>query len=438
MSGLGMIGALGGMGNGTGVGGALMAQGAWLGKQEDADADMARKTKFEQFLMQARNEYAVQAEGRANTESDRRALRDTTAARSQDEYAYGKKVERAPGEREMKVADETASAAGRLDFTTKNIGPLTSNLQAETNAKKTPEERSEASAKSKYWNAYADDVVENGKRAAKDPKIDPALAAQLKEEGDSIRASRKDWEQGVLKGEIVPALDKDKNPITNKDGTPVIGTPAQQQVFKQLAIREQRYQDLVKQASRGGGAGSGGANPINMPSEKAPQPGVVGAFTNDNGDSNEKIAADIAGIKDPQERANAQAAFDSQMRRGKDGKLGMIGVATPPADFSKAPPGSAVRSGAQYVAPATSATSPSATALQPPNTADADTGVDPAMEARRAQESRDINDFKRTDFSPEVKTYREKVALLKSKLEDQRRRAYVERDQRNAKALFPR
>lgn len=60
----------------------------------------------------------------------------------------------------------------------------------------------------------------------------------------------------------------------------------------------------------------------------APQSGVNGAFTGDPA----AVSASIAGIKDPQERANAQAAFDAQMRQG-GGKLppagGGIALADP-------------------------------------------------------------------------------------------------------------
>jgi hypothetical protein len=54
-----MMGALGGVGN------ALVAQGERIGKQEDADLQMERDKKLQAWLMQAREEYTVKAEGRA-------------------------------------------------------------------------------------------------------------------------------------------------------------------------------------------------------------------------------------------------------------------------------------------------------------------------------------------------------------------------------------
>lgn len=62
----------------------------------------------------------------------------------------------------------------------------------------------------------------------------------------------------------------------------------------------------------------------------APQAGVKGAFAGDP----EQVAAGIAAIRDPQERANAQAAFDSQMRQ-TSGQLGPYGKTTEQAAREK-------------------------------------------------------------------------------------------------------
>jgi hypothetical protein len=61
-------------------------------------------------------------------------------------------------------------------------------------------------------------------------------------------------------------------------------------------------------------------------------------------------------------------------------------------------------------------------------------GTDPAMEARKNNESREIVDMKRADFSPEVKAYKDKVKSLKQKLEERRRGEYSQREFRRSQA----
>lgn len=51
--------------------------------------------------------------------------------------------------------------------------------------------------------------------------------------------------------------------------------------------------------------------PMQQPPQMRPQPGMTGSYTG----SPEQAQAAIAGIRDPQERANAQAAFEEQARR---------------------------------------------------------------------------------------------------------------------------
>lgn len=295
MASFGMMGALGG------VGASLQNEAAIMQKEEEANAADARRTKFEQWLMNAREEIAIKAEGRANTESDRRQARDTASARAEDEYKFGKKVERAPQERQIKADDQTSEAATKLAFETENIDTITGNTQAKTEAGRTQAQKREDEAKANYYETLAGDVAANGKR---DKKLDPITASTLKTLDDQIEKLSGKWTDGVLKGEIV------KGP----DGQ--LGTPEQRAEFKRLGIMRQQREDLIKSARGGEAEPPAKSDPLGRrksPSaDVPPQPGMMGAFTDPNDPA---IEAAINDIKDPQERANAKAALAEQRGR---------------------------------------------------------------------------------------------------------------------------
>ena len=103
MASFGMMGAL------AGFGGALVNQGERLGKQEDADLQMERDKKLQSWLLQAREEYAVKAEGRAEERaiaSEGRA--DTRTIAGEQRGMTNRAAERGA------IVDETVANAPRL------------------------------------------------------------------------------------------------------------------------------------------------------------------------------------------------------------------------------------------------------------------------------------------------------------------------------------
>lgn len=109
----GMMGGLAGIGKG------LVEHSDFLRKQEEADLEMGRQTKMQQFLMTAREEYTLKAEARADQRevaregrTDSRDIakegRTRAAKREDDDYAFSKRVERNPQEIEMAKDAERA------------------------------------------------------------------------------------------------------------------------------------------------------------------------------------------------------------------------------------------------------------------------------------------------------------------------------------------
>lgn len=207
MASMGMMGALGGLGS------SLVNEAGIMQKTEEADADMARKTKFEQWLMQAREEYTVKAEGRAEARTIASEGRATERDIAKDDRTWANEQTRAPAKRDMKVADETASAAGKLNFETGNIDAIAGNTQRKTDASRTEAQKAEDTAKARYWTANANDLEANGKGGGgKSDKSGTRLEPDDEMEYKSLEGQIKDLQSNINKARSDGQWDPEKNP----------------------------------------------------------------------------------------------------------------------------------------------------------------------------------------------------------------------------------
>lgn len=417
--GMGMIGAIGG------VGAALNNESAFLAKQDDANADQARKKDYQGWLLAQQEQYQIRADTRADTRAE--ASKDRDFARTQREApvrndleaAKDKTLARAKSEVAAETADRDAGVAAKL-----------------AEGKETQAVKAEKAADANYKNANAE-YVRDAKpgKGDKADKGDPALMAELKTEGETLRNARKAWDEAVLKGEVAQAIDpQTKQPMVDGQGRPVLGTPAQREAMRQLQVREQRYRDMVQQATRGGASGAAErADPLGLKGKGggaaggAPakaQSGMVGAFDG----SPDDVAGAIAAIKDPQERANAEAALHEQMR-ATGGNLGQRSVKAT-LDVATRPP-AAPRPGAQAAAPAALTPQQELDALDPAQVAQVDDLGNRAAAERRPVQMPDAL----APVADKIRNLRAKIAAQSQAEAAQRRKAEQDRQSASQQQL---
>lgn len=331
----GMIGAIGGAGAG------LTTQGNFLATQEAADLDDTRKRNLATFTANLNQEMAQR----------------------QDQYTWNQTVARAPQTAQMAADADVTKKGAELKFATDNQGAIASNAASEAEAKETKATKTDKAAEAEYKKAYAGYLADS---KGKPGTIDPALAAELHTEGESLRASRTAVEKAILDGSLTQAIDPDtKKPMVDpQTGAPVMGNPAQRQMIKDLAMREQRYLDLVRTASRPAkpGAATGPSDelgirgtaprvdgttadgqPYTMKSprsaEPTPKDGMIGGFDIYQGDGKtidplklRNAYGAVDDLKDPQTRADARLALVNQQA-----PMGSDGGARAPAGAAPAP-----------------------------------------------------------------------------------------------------
>ena len=378
--GMGMMiaaGAMGGLGSSM-VNEADVMQKAEVRKQEQAD-----RMALESWRMATAEQYQIKA----------------------DQRAWDNEVARAPVKRDMKVADATADAAGKLKFETDNLGTITGNTQAMSDAK-------ESTSKKALDAAHADALTSTaeynrGARAdaagAKKLEIqDPVLRSQISHVETEIKELSKIVSESKVKdgGWAVT-----KDPATGKE---VVGTPSQRAQEAQLGALILKRTNLYQQASGGAPVGGrtdrfgvrskiGGAQ--SDPSMPTPQAVTPGYFTGNPDDA----AMAIEQIKNPQERANAMASLQLQMRKS-GGALPAAGTVSPPnAPRAQTGMPPMVGPGASLPAAAAPAKDESLAGFQP----------DAIMDAKAQAEDAEMGAGKRMKYSPEVGDYVKKVRRLR-------------------------
>jgi hypothetical protein len=310
--GLGMIGAIGGLGAG------LTDESKYLAKQDEADAEVTRKKDYEGWLLQQQQQYQIATENRTDARAEQQKDRDFSRLQTE-----------APARRDIKVEDEKAAARGKSAVAAETVETDAAVTQKLTNAKKTPEEREKEAASAEYYRANAEytrgaksDAAEAKKGASYrmspgDEQEFNALSKQIEKKAEIIDKARG--------GENGSVWDPAKN-------------PGQKQLQAELAALQLRQRTILQRYRSDSGAASDplglrGKNGGAGQDEPPPQPGMIGNFKGDPA----QAAALVADIKDPQERANAQAAFDAQMK-SSGGKLPAFGTPAPaPAPAPAAP-----------------------------------------------------------------------------------------------------
>lgn len=311
---MGMMGALGGLGSG------LVQQGAVMEREEVANADMARKTKFEQWLMQAREEINIRA----------------------DDRAWKNEQERAPVKAKMKVDENTAEAKGKLDFESGNIDTIAGNKKKVTEASRTDAQNAEDKAKARYWEANATDLETNGKpgKGGADKsgtKLEPDDEFEYK----SLDARVKSLQGVIDKARGEPGgWDPEKNPGQKQLQTELSATQLRQRAIlaqyrdgasdDPLSIRKGRKPAGMAGIPEPDGKIADG-KPYVMKSPRKAEPNPQNLDVSISPESGAITKADIDNIKDPQERANLRLALTNKQAPMSPAGAPPAARPTPPA-----------------------------------------------------------------------------------------------------------
>jgi hypothetical protein len=246
---LGMIGAIGGLGQ------AAIGQGDYLRRQEEADAEMGRRKNLEQWLMAARDEYAIKSEGRAETRTIATEKRTDEREDAKDAKTWQREQDRAPVKRDIAVKDAVAKKEGELNFETTNIDTLAKNKTTLTEAGETQSTRDLRQAQVGYYNDRGDAAAAKADDAL--AKLPPALKAELTGLDKEIQDTAKDIKKAKIEGSWN-------------------GTPDQKAIEAQLAAQRLRRSAILKQAGSPSAAPT--ADPLNLrkPAGKTEKTGMIG------------------------------------------------------------------------------------------------------------------------------------------------------------------
>jgi hypothetical protein len=227
-----------------GLGGALENQGKILREDEQRVQAKADRKELESWTLQQRELYQVRAEERA-----------VKADIAKDERGFNNEVQRAPVKREMKVADETASAAGKLKFQDDNLETSTRVKRAEVEAGESESTRKVREAQADYYSGR-NEVTANAAANKGAGKLRP----EVKEEVDSLDAEIKASQSEIDKAKL---------------GGTWQGTPEQKAIESRVTAQRLRRRALLQ---GGGPADAPAADPLGMrksaPS-KPPKPGSM-------------------------------------------------------------------------------------------------------------------------------------------------------------------
>ena len=161
--GFGMIGALGGFGGGTGLGGAMMNEAALMQKDEERKQAQADQKAMEEWRLRTAEGYKIQAEQRAEQ-----------AAIRADTRAWENEKTRAPERADMAASASVKAKNADLEFNTKNRDAIAANAKAMKEAQETDAEKEERRARADYYSGRSTALVEGSGK-----KLDPMLKEQI-------------------------------------------------------------------------------------------------------------------------------------------------------------------------------------------------------------------------------------------------------------------
>ncbi len=192
---LGLIGALGGVGQ------AFINEADDIRKSEAEDARFAKEKNLQTWLMQARDEYAIKSEARAEGRAIAGEQRRTTAEIAADERKYANEQTRAPEVRARTTADADAKRSGELKFESDNIAALAKNKGAIAEASETQSTKDLRRATADAYRGKAEASQNNG-------KLPPALKAELHGLDDEIKQTSQAIEKAKISGEWTGSADQ--------------------------------------------------------------------------------------------------------------------------------------------------------------------------------------------------------------------------------------
>lgn len=329
--------AIGGMIGGAGQ--ALTNQSAFIGEQEKADAQMGREKNLQGWLMQQREQYAIQSETRAETRAvasedrgEQRTIRTEKRTDTRGEEAkdrdFNRAVKEAPTRREIKSDDKTAELGAELDFNSANVDTIGKVAKSKANNAQSDADVDEKKARTGMYDANAEYTRTEKKSTG---GRDPLALESLKSINDQIEKDEARLKDGLAQG----LIKQTKDPATGKV---TYSTPEHQELARQLGVLKQRRDDMAAQRSKAPGASA--SDPLG----RAPAAGGTG-MVNGGGSRQDilqqeytKAHSQLAAAKTDDERQRAQndiTALDREAGRDRI-TLTKPGAAAPAAPVAPA------------------------------------------------------------------------------------------------------
>jgi hypothetical protein len=335
--GFGMIGAIAGVGNG------LVANGNFLAEQEKADAEMGRRTKLEERLAALREQYAVQAETRA----EEREIRKEGRTDERTETAKDKELERlqreAPVRRGVKIEDEKAGARAKSEVAAETADTDAGVKKKLTEAGQTESARKLQESQAGYYDANKEVIRQNADTKARDVDRKGGSTEELKAVSEQREALEKDIRKAKLAGTFDPknpehaTMDTElrglklKERLLRSSGAPAAGGGAPAADPQGLRAKAQGT------AAPAGGA-TGKPSTASMPGEDD----RANIYRQEHREAQQRLSA----AKTDEERARAQGDIAALQREAKaigvsldasSAGGGMIGAPKPAAGAAPAP-----------------------------------------------------------------------------------------------------
>lgn len=229
--GYGMIGALGGFGGGTGIGGAMMNEASIMLKEEERKQAMADQKGLEAWRMSTAEGYKIAAEARA----------EQTAIRA-DTRAWENEKTRAPERADMAASASVKAKNADLEFNTKNRDAIAANAKAMKEAQETDAEKEERRARADYYSGRTEAALNPRGTGG---KLDPMLAEQIKSMDNEIERKAGHIDSARAKGEWS-------------------GTPEQKALQAELVALKLRRENLYRQGSPSTPERSNAEDPIGI------------------------------------------------------------------------------------------------------------------------------------------------------------------------------
>ncbi len=421
----GMIGALGGMGQGTGLGGAMMAQGDFLRKQDEADAAMTRQQALEKWRMSTQEEFSIRSEARAEKRQIDSEGRAAQRRESEKDADFERLKREAPTRRQMKAEDYVSEQTQKLGLETEFGDQIAANKKKLTEAGQTDADRELKRANAEYISG-AKTLQAEAAASARGNGANKYDVETIKSLDDQIEKATSDIRKARLDG----TLNDDKL------------TPAQAAELRRLNTLKQQRADLYANL-RGGGASS---------------PQVAGFDPADPAGRRQRVTtapASGGGMMGnaPPKRAASEAQMADQVRGGYGPDPATIAreISAVEADLQKVSDPKSKSDLQEYLADLRSQQSririkepgpqpqPAQAPAAKPSAAPAQEFTeDPAMTSKVESEQREMAEGKRMKYSaPEVKAYAEALSSLRKKMAERADREAAERRAQQNKGSLP-